>query len=1354
MMTKKYSPGQICDFEVVKEYGDDEDFFRFRVPDVGEGRLLKLRFQKAEPLPDRLRCRIKYVNDGRPVLSHYMPQYVSRFYGAGARHGREFEFTVLSLPARAGDPYILEDKYGMRFNLRDGRAGDLTLGCTVMCRFTKINDTYFNLECSTEDMRLTFIPAEVLLRRIGVPGILRSQMLGAMSAHPSMADAAEEHAHSNPRWPLTAMQSAIDALPKAMAAMNPGRHHRYLRAVVDVLIRSGLYLIENSRFLRNQSDDVRGLLQARITRMVESLEPYRQALGLFRDGAQVAFVEELMGKLRESGYLYHPARQFAVLMAILRSDPLLVRDYLGRIFETIMEWKLDTWTTEPFRSAFVGQFEIYIRHASAQLEALPQADSQADKDLLEKIVTAVALQTLIGTGDPDRQRRNRSLLYRCIALLRPASADVLLDKAYLTLNGARIPVEYKYDHIKQPLMLMTRAMVPPTAEQSTPDGVAVFASGNIAVTVGPDGVAVRRGDESSDTRVLPSGLIPGEIAAPQVYLDNITPLSAAKLGNLEAHRRLWSDIETALTEQRTAPASVVRERVRADVDDEVFVVINPDEVTGTDDPEWTVRIDDESYLPGTGTILRSEIVDFALRAIDLSYNPRAARESFIDDDGRPRHFLAKVTAVDRNGAYTFSMADDIDSQRHDLISFSKSCNAVITQRLGHEYRSISELGYGFYLTREPGDPEYRPGTVVEMRPMDISNPSHMVGTIVGEAPSGSRVEKMTAFRALMSSICVIPAAGTSAPAPATPASAEVDQTLTVDDMRELIEIFRFRALSSSTILTAYDYLLFARLLAIAVGDAGRAESLRVHASLLRLHQFYAANSRVDADELNAYRPLVEGNPLLEIMYRRLEIVSWLGKTDMCPRLWDTVNAPRNTLESTLARMVMAYNMLPESGRSDDAVARGLKGKIAALLGVNAERTELKSYGREGQFVEFKSSIVYPARKNKNDKVEADPARQQRVILKIIASFINSSGGTLYIGVNDATRCASGLFEDFEYYRHRKGQIGTYLYEMKTLDNFCVFLENLVRTTWGSLVAGSVQIRVDDEATRDVIIVEVQPRVTPVKLDDKYYVRRSSTSVELNPEESAEFEAERAAMKPAAVDTAAVQAAEPRAEEPVAPEAVSEADSGSCTPIPTSGWRPNVQHSYEDSFSAPAGYVYFTGDDTVQYSSQDLYLDSDPGCRLAMVFTAEEAAKGWLVAVYEGARVQKIPLSDIIDKGENRSNVLLSGERPVFATVAMPGQALLTIHADGRSNMYRRVTMIDSIDVVRLGNAPGRLLDAGTTAPTIVCELVASSAVSHFRQGLSSNMSARQIGYALKCAAGAPRAAKIIQSELAACAPRV
>lgn len=1356
-----YQAGHIYEFEVVKEFGDQEDFFRFRVPGAGEGRLPKLRFQRREALPDTLPCRVKYVNNGVPVLSHYMPRYVKRFYSQGAMHGREFDFKVLSVPSRPGDPYVLEDPYGMRFNLRDDNGSPLTEGQTVQCHFTKLTDTFFNIERCRAEMRLPFISAGDLLEKIGIRGALAGAVLRALSSEPALAEASEELSHSNPRWILTALQAAVDSLAQWFIDAGIRRHHRFFRAVLGVIRRCALYLIEDSRFLRNRPEGQRRELQSRITALVEALEPYTRTLKVFEAGGEVEFVEDIMNRLRESGYLYHPAHRFSVLMLILRTSPELVNEYLGRIFDTIMEWDLSTWTTEPFRSAFVGQFEIYIRHASEQLRRLPQAETEQEKDLLEKIVTAVALQTLIGgEDDPVRNRRNRSLLYRSIALLRPVAADTLLDKAFLTVNGVRMPIEYRYDHIRQPLMLMTRAMVPPAATDA-PGTAASFTSGNVSVTVGPDGVSLRRTDEQTDTAAVPAGFFDWKLASPQVYLDNIQAPAASKMSNLEAHRRLWSDIETALFEQRTAAAPEVRERRKADTGDEVLIVIDPDEIEGGDNPVWRARIDDDGYLPASGTISRSDIVEFFLKGIDIDYNRKTAREAFIDDDGSPRHFVAKVTAVDTDGTYRFSMTEDIAGQRSEILDFNSTYHAVITQALAHEYRTISETGYGFYLQREHGVPAYPPGTVVEFRLLDISSPTHMVGTICDRAVTGIKVEKITAFKSLMDSICVAPTSIASPVAESVDLSDAADQTLDRDALREIIEIFRFKALSCSSILTAYDYLLFARMLALTAGDAAVADNLRLHASLLRLHQFYAANSRIDADELENYRAEVSGNPLLEMMFHRLETVSWLGKPEYCGQLWATANESRNNLENTLARLVLSYNMLLETEPDDSPVARGLKTKIAGLLGVNYERTNLKSYGRENQFVEFKSSIVYPARKSKTDKVEADPERQQRVILKIIASFMNSSGGTLYIGVNDASRCEAGLFDDKEYYKHRKARIGTHSFDMKTADNFCVFLENLVRDTWGSLVAGSVQIGMDEDATREVIVVEVKPRITPVRLDDKVYVRRSSSSVALTADEQAEFEAERGALEQQRREE--TRAAVTKTQAADVPPAVAVADTtpadAAAAPasgearktLATSGWRPNVLHSYEDGFTSPAGYIYMSDDDTVTYSSQDLYKDTEPGCRLALAFSADEAA-GYLLLVYADYRVLKVPVAEIVEKGDNRPAPMRHDRPLLYADIVSPSQALLTVITDSRGNLYRRVTPVADISAGHLNGTPERLAEIPSTSNIEACETVDESAMPYFAQAMKSRLSARQAGQALKCSISAPHAIETIKSELTACAP--
>ena len=49
---------EIAEFEVNKDYGDDEMIFRLNTPQ-GEVTLSKLKFQIGQPLPDTLSVRIK-----------------------------------------------------------------------------------------------------------------------------------------------------------------------------------------------------------------------------------------------------------------------------------------------------------------------------------------------------------------------------------------------------------------------------------------------------------------------------------------------------------------------------------------------------------------------------------------------------------------------------------------------------------------------------------------------------------------------------------------------------------------------------------------------------------------------------------------------------------------------------------------------------------------------------------------------------------------------------------------------------------------------------------------------------------------------------------------------------------------------------------------------------------------------------------------------------------------------------------------------------------------------------------------------------------------------------------------------
>lgn len=1361
-MLTHYVIGETYDFEVIRDVDEHEDFFRLDIPGRGEAYLPKLKFQQEEALPISLKCRVKYINNGMPVLAHFTPYYVNRFYRQGVAAGSEYEFTVVALPGHPGDKFSLEDRYGIRYNLPDTGAL-LTVGQKVICRFTRIADKFFNLEQSDSDVRFQLYTPAAFLELIGVRGILRDVLIRAILDMPEVR--AELDAKS-PAWVITALKGSLSALSEWFERSDLRRHNAFFGEVVRIIRQAGLYILEDSRILRNMAEQPRRSLQTILTEVVEGVDPFRSILSLVAEGAERTFADSMINKLRESGYLYHPARQFSILMTIFRSEPHLVQDYLGRIFDAIMEWKLETWTTEPFRSAFAGQFEIYIRQTCREIDLLPQADTQADVDRIEKIVIAIALQMLIANDpDSDRYRHNRALFYRYISLLRPVRSADLLDKAFLTTLGVRLPLEFGYDTIKEPQMLMTRATVTVNDELRLLQSIHHYHNRGVLLRIDQDGLLLSRSDAPQAGRLIPNGMM--EWLSPQVLLDGINSLNGSQLNNLEAHRRLWTNIENALFEERRQDVTTDAPR-RPEPGDRVLITIYEKETAKSDNPRWVAMVDDEQFTPVTGYIMRDDIVSFTLRSQDLDRNREVAASAFIDDDGRPRHFYATVKAIDAGGAYHFSLLDDVAEQCSDLLSYNQEYIAVIAQCHQREYSAISELGYGVYLSSSTGDTsDYAPGDVVRFVVFDRTNSNHIIGTITKDAGEDEGCDKVTAFANLMAAISVTPEGKTEE----TELILDADETLSREDVTEITQLIRFKAISSQSMLEAYDYLQLARLLALMIDDANLAERLQIHADLLRMHQFYATNRRIDADELEQYRSRVAGYPLLEVVFHRLEIVSWLGDTDRNNDLWETVTAQRNLLESNLARLVLSYNMLPDS--ADDtqtAVNEGLKSKIARMLGVNFEARHLKSYGRENQFIEFKSSIVYPARKFKHEKVKADPERQQFVILKIIASFLNSSGGTLYIGVNDLTRCEAGLFEDFEFYKHHRASIGTFQYAINSADNVCVYLQNLVRFRWGNLVAESITISEDTEATREVVVVKVAPRTKPVLLDDRIYVRRSSSTIVLNDAEAAEFIREREELELLAkAEARAAQAAELSAATfssetaaPTEPSDTSDSSDSADTSdisdntghaIPTSAWRNNALHDWDPGYVTPAGYFYFNDNGSITRCTTDRQYDYNDDCRLALSFTHDELRQGYLLIVYRSQKVSKIPMSEILEKDLDRPFNFNTESEPIFATIAQPGDCLLLHMVDSKNSVYRRVVPLAELASVHLTSSPALITDAPGIADIIACEIVDSSALDAFGGSMNRDMSTRQIGYPLRTQRGTEKAQQILDDDRTKSAPK-
>lgn len=1314
----------------------------------------KLPFQRDKEAPAFLHCRVKSVDvAGMPTLTPNIARYVYELYNKTFMRGDTFECTILTVPDRPGEePYFAMDKHGIFFRLFESQ-GMLSKGQRIRCRFSKLTPQFFNIMCVDEGSRVQFYDLAALLDGAGIGGSVARMVRLLVNRMPELGGARAELEAGNGLWAVSAARTVLRYLPEWFLHTDLLQQNGAFRQMLDALREALLFLLEGSSYLNGLSTEQQRAMQQQLTDMVDGIEPYQTTLELIAHGSQDNFVEGLLDKLQHSGYLYHPAKRFAVLMLIFRLFPAKVANYLSRIFESIFNRNLDNWKREPFRKAFVEQFEIYVRQARLEIDALPLADTREQKAKVETIITAIALQLLLSEADADKSR-SWELFYRYASLMRPLNVENLLSKAFLSLMGADVSTRITYEQLKQPTMLMTQATVMPADDIfARLDGTHRFIGEGVEVSISADGISLRpQGRTDITERVIPEGLMPW--LKPQIMVTGIKGLTGTRLRKLAEHNTWWHDIEMSLFD-RESSGTVADEAPRrhAAVGDEVYIVVDGVREAWTNTPVFLCHIEDTEYDGGKGTLSSDQIVGYNLKQPPMHV--------FRTPEGAVRGFLATVTAVDADGNYQFSLRDTVERYIETTYNFDDEYLAVVTRNSDGDYSAISLNGIGLYIERPTDGTDCRIGDIVKVKLMNIGQQGQLRGYIVGypedtQAPFG----KSEAFANLIEAIGEVDSSETESAAVDEAVVRDIDELLSVENIREIIEIIRFKSIAETELIRAFDYLRLARLLALSIGDSSLAGKLLAHATLLTLHQYFATNSRLDAERLDAVGTEAMAAPFLRSIYHRLEMVSWLGNDSRNAQLIATIDSPSNELEGAIARLVLAYNMLSDTGGSADTIAADIKEKIKEKLNVNNETRHGKYYGSESKYLEFKTSLVYPATAP-GEEMREDPDAQQKHILSRIAGMLNANGGQLYLGVNN-DGFEVGLHDDFKYYNRHAVTAGTHRHKVTNTDSLCVFIEDLVNQAFGERIGRKIEIAADDEAEKGVVRITVQQSLDPVFFDGKLYVRQSGQSTrEYHGEAIDDFKREREELR-AEYKMRLAQYEEEKAAEAETPSESSEnsensesSESSDATTeknnaIATSHWRTNALHSHESGYVEPSGYIYFTGDNELLYSKHDIWVDSDENCRLALAIPLE-LEQGYLVMGYADEKAVRIPLSDIYDKGENNPMKYYGEEPAIFAAIAGRDDGLLCIAADTTGSTWRRVTRLQAIEGGHLNSAPRRFHDSPIDH-TVAYDIVDAGAMDHFADCMSEKMGNKRFGYTVRARENDPQAAEKFNAIYKLCDP--
>lgn len=331
---------------------------------------------------------------------------------------------------------------------------------------------------------------------------------------------------------------------------------------------------------------------------------------------------------------------------------------------------------------------------------------------------------------------------------------------------------------------------------------------------------------------------------------------------------------------------------------------------------------------------------------------------------------------------------------------------------------------------------------------------------------------------------------------------------------------------------------------------------------------------------------------------------------------------------------------------------------------------------EGLRTEFKTSIVYPA-----NSMRLDVPEQTKVILKVIASFMNTDGGTLYIGVSDEGY-VRGLENDLRFFG-RKDHFDRHVHDniRKSL-TFIPNLHHYVTTEW--IECGG----------KDIYKVEVNPTNTPIAVEGVYYYREGSSCVMVRSEQEAEFIAARGGAPEARDAAPAFAAGSQSASAPVA------AQSHSVDKIATASHRNNVLHDGFPDYQPVLTYLYVNTDLSITLYPDDRWLEDDSRLALALHHGEEN---GQLVIVGEDGMALRTDIAALTDNDQRLSNRM----EPVFIAPMADDDRLFIIYRDSSGVYYKRMLSKDDIRQGRpneRGESMGRDIDK-----VVFCEIIPAAA---------------------------------------------
>lgn len=1335
------------------------DSFNFYTLDL-DGKNVKVKkfdFQRFDKTPKEVACIVDRVSGDNVFLK----QDMSPIFAARYKQGDVYEFIVEADMTMAQPPHykVTQEGLGYWIMLPARKNMKLSHGDRVRCRVGKMQGINLNLRIEEVVDRhgeppMVMIRKRELAEHAGKDAI--DSLLAQLADEPRMVKAQQMLAEKNPEWILEALRAGRDYLFSAGAQTVP--------EVVDTLRIVAAYILEDTDLLAAFPAPRRLTLRDEMARLVSYCDDMLTALDIVARGEQGIFISEMMAKLSASGYLYRPESRLRTLMCVFTLDPDSIDAKMADFIEVIHRGNPASWLAEPFCSAFIEQLQLYIDSCHTVLDNISDIDDDEAERRLDKMLAALAIQQILAGGRQsqtateqagDELAVNRSRLYRYFTFKDNCVKEQMIEKAFHVTLSSDIPEdEFNWDDTKDLGRLGRHLLAPAQADGST----YIFTAPRASVTISSSSIDLRIPGPEASNSILPRQLdlwngLQVWLPAP-LPIDKRQPKSILQFRDVYAIARGVLSGKNPLAEAEIAPAKSQskakhqkpaeekRPKVRMipDQGDLVDIIIDGIVDTTPGAERFTCKVVEDGYR-GEGFIDRSNIT---------RGNSNLPLSIFSDTNGNPYRLKARVMAVAPDDTLHLSIIDELNR----FISYNaipgEEANGVVIATPGAAsgiyadyFTVLTEYGYTAWV--DGGD--FSEALEVGQNIRVVIDSSNQGGRVeVFATCIRSYVSERVTFEDAMAVLIynyadekIYPLDGSvpdtdslDDPDSLDDSAGEMDETLSDTKLGEIMHIIARMADLEKDMVKAYNYFAFAQLLADILGLEAQALYYGRRCSIIEVLDEFATNGRVDLARVDSLSDMIiEGAATSSSPERqKLMLLAALDHPERTDKVWELIRSTKLSRIEKLGRLILAYNALDgfKLGMERRAIREQIYSELHITPDILPDQIE---QGRESQTVEFKTSLIYPA----GNSMRRDVERQTREIVQIIAGFLNTAGGKLYIGVSDEGY-VRGVAQDLEFFKSTDKMD---LHLMNAVDRYFKMVDRF----------RFIQSRWEEYDGKMVLIVTVNPSRTPIAMDGVYFQRHSTSTRPVPQELEAEFLAGR---RDTSVPLTYVTGSGDNIAEDIteSAEIVSETPTEQSTAllpaaggpthnatvsrrreatehIATSEQRDNRGFDTCDGtpYHDPVSFFYITGKDgSFRKSPDNLWIDDTS--RLSLFLREEEAEKD-LIVVYDSGHAVRLSYKRLADKGR------ISGGNPVYITPADPADGLLIYYMsdDGRS-VFKRFFPADSIRRGDSYEQGDRLLGADTTfLRAIVIGHDRASAFSRFErngQRLSGGMADLEADY--------------------------